>query len=293
VVTEAAPILRTPSYGIVLREQIRTVFLACWRESAAIVALLAVAAVAAIAAQVGASEEFDGQVGAMPFFVLVGLFSPLVVWKGDKLHGAGYLWTLPVDRRRHALTKAFAGWIWLMLSFAGFIGWLVAVTLLSGGTVDAQDTRLMLPSGWDGEPISGTQLREVPWTTPWEWAVPFTAGTVAYLFGTAARVGLKHPFRWGAGLLLGFFLLTALTEFTDSDHLPEVVLNAVLMGPYGLELAVNGGVGLSTELSTTEGRNVVAWRDYQTAGPWLAATGVWMGLAGLALWAALRRHREH
>lgn len=290
--TEAAPLPRTPSYGTVFREQIRAVFMAAWRESAAIVALLAVAAVAAISVQVGAGEEFEGQPAGLPFFVLVGLFSPLVFWKGDKLHGSGYLWTLPVDRRRHALTKAFAGWMWLMLSFAGFIGWLIAVTLLSGGTIDQQDTRLMLPAGWDGEPISGSRLREVSWTTPWEWVVPFTAGTIAYLVGTAARVGLKHPLRWGAGLLFGFFALMALTEFTGADHWLEPVLNTVVAGPYGLQWALSGGVGLSDELTTIEGRTVVAWTDHQTAGQWLRATAVWTGLAAIALWAALRRHRE-
>src|SRR5688572_7684972 len=45
---------------------------------------------------------------------VVGLLLPIMVWRGEDRFGAGFLWTLPVDRRRHALARVFAGWVWLM-----------------------------------------------------------------------------------------------------------------------------------------------------------------------------------
>lgn len=289
--TDAVHRPATPRFGAVLVEQIRTTFMAARLEAAAVVALLAVAAAAAIAARVGASEINEGQPAGMPFFVLVGLLCPFIFWKGEKLHRGAYIWTLPVDHRLHALAKLSAGWMWLMLSIAGFLGWLLAVTVLSGGTVGTQDTRLMLPAGWDEEPISRAALTEVPWTTPWQWIVPFTAGTIAYLFGGAFVLGLKHPLRWGAGLLLTFFASVALSEATGAGWI-EAVLSELVMGGYGLQWALSGGVGLSTEITTTERQFLVVWQGYQTAERWLAATAVWMLLGALALWAALRRHRE-
>jgi len=72
-----------------------------------------------------------------------------------------------------------------MLSIAGFLLWLEAVFVLSGAPAGVQETRLMLPPGPGEGPISLTELKQASWTTPWRWVVPFTAGTIAYLFGTA------------------------------------------------------------------------------------------------------------
>lgn len=288
--TDTARTPHPPAYRAVLAEQFRTVGLAAWREAAAITALLAIAAVAAIAARVGASEAAEGQPAGMPVFVIVGFLAPFVFWKGEKPFGASHLWTLPVDRRRHAVAKALTGWAWLMLSIAGFLGWLVAVTLLSGGTVGAEETRLMLPPGWNGEPVS--RALAVSWTTPWQWAVPFTAGTIAYLFGTALLLGTRRPLRWGAALLASFVVLSALATAEGHGGWLGTGARALFNGPVGLDGALSGGVGLSTEVVTTDGQLAVAWEGVQTARRWLQSTAVWMLLGGFALWAALRRHRE-
>ena len=59
----------------------------------------------------------------------MGALLPIAVWARDERFGPGFLWTLPVDRRRHALTKVLAGWVWLMGGVALFVLWLLAVTV--------------------------------------------------------------------------------------------------------------------------------------------------------------------
>jgi hypothetical protein len=79
---------------------------------------------------------------------IVGLLLPIWVWRGEERFGASFLWTLPVDRRRHALAKVFAGWVWLMGGVALFVLWSLAVTLLSGGNILAEETLRVLRSFW-------------------------------------------------------------------------------------------------------------------------------------------------
>jgi hypothetical protein len=71
---------------------------------------------------------------------------PIVVWRGEERFGASFLWTLPVDRWRHALAKVFAGWVWLMGGVALFVLWSLALTLLSGGNILAEETLRVLRS---------------------------------------------------------------------------------------------------------------------------------------------------
>lgn len=76
--------------------------------------LLAAIAVVAVATVVITIESLKrGEV--IPFHPhhqmlpgLVGLLLPIVVWRGEERFGASFLWTLPVDRWRHALAKVFA-----------------------------------------------------------------------------------------------------------------------------------------------------------------------------------------
>ena len=77
---------------------------------------------------------------------IVGLLLPIVVWRGEERFGASFLWTLPVDRWRHALAKVFAGWVWLMGGVALFVLWSLALTLLSGGNILAEETLRVLRS---------------------------------------------------------------------------------------------------------------------------------------------------
>lgn len=289
--TDAVQLSPPPPFGAVLARQFRSVGLAARWEAAAITALLAVAAVAAIWTRVGASEEHQGQAGGLPVFVLVGLLAPFVFWKGERLHTHPQLWSMPVERRRHVLTKALAGWGWLMLSILGFLLWMTAITVLSGGGLGGEQTELLLPPGGLDGPVPREALTEARWDKGWTWAVPFGAGTIAYLFATALVVGFKRPLLWLALGVISFIGLLALqAEILEAGAIRGAI-REVLSGPYGFSRAVSGGVWeLSVEYLDADGRTVVAWQEIQTVSGWLRAAAVWLLAGGVALWAALRRH---
>ena len=289
--TDTVQLSPPPSFGAVLARQFRSVGLAARWEAAAITGLLALAAVAAIVTRVGASEEHVGQAGGLPVFVIVGLLAPFVFWKGERLHTHPQLWTLPVERRRHAAAKALAGWGWLMLSIAGFLFWLVMVTLLSGGGLGGEQAELLLPPGALDGPVPRETLTEARWSKDWTWAAPFGAGTVAYLFGTALVVGFKRPLLWLALGVLGFVGLLVLQAEVLGAGPVRAAIREVLSGPFGFARAMSGGVwDLSVEYLDADGRTVVAWTAVQTMAAWLQALAVWLAAGGLALWAALLRH---
>lgn len=109
----------------------------------------------------------------------VALFSflfPFAIWRHDKPFGPSFLRTFPVDRRRLALAKVFAGFVWLAAALALFTAWLLALGLLARTGP------------------AGSIMR-----------IPYIATIAAYLFGSALLLGLRHPLKWlfgAAGLLL-------------------------------------------------------------------------------------------
>ncbi|MDQ2676367.1 MAG: hypothetical protein M3Y34_06115 [Actinomycetota bacterium] len=114
---------------------------------------------------------------------IIALLFPFAVWKREKRFGPAFLWTLPVDRRRLALAKVFAGWVWLMTALAVYILWLLAMALLPSATV-------------------------LPVTL-----VPFTAATAMYLLGSALVLGLRHPLRCLLAIVGVLFLLYILNYY--------------------------------------------------------------------------------
>jgi hypothetical protein len=158
----------TPRWREVVLEQIRIVALRL-RPAA-----LMVAAVIGVATLVIGNEIIRGGPGsdtdeAFPTAV-ISFFLPFAVWRGERRFGPAFLWTLPVDRRRLALAKVLAGWVWMMAALAVFVVWLLALALLSDTSPVQMATR-----------------------------VPFIATTGAYLLGSALVLGLRHPLRWVLG----------------------------------------------------------------------------------------------
>ena len=168
-----------PRVRDVVREQIRIVGLSLRREA------LVVAVVLGIVTLVIGIDIVQGR-GATWFdsdndllgIVLAAFFFPFAVWRRERRFGPAFLWTLPVDRRRLALAKAFAGWVWLMTALAIFAFWQLALAVLSGVT----DARIV-PLG------------------------AFTGATAIYLFGSALVLGLRHPLRWLLGTFSALFFL--------------------------------------------------------------------------------------
>lgn len=162
-------------------EQIRIVGLGLRREALAAAAVFGIVtlAIAVKIAGGGAGIHFDSWDATS----IIALLFPFAVWKREKRFGPAFLWTLPVDRRRLALAKVFAGWVWLMTALTVYILWLLALALHPSATV---------------LPIS---------------LVPFTSATAMYLLGSALVLGLRHPLRCLLAAVGVLFLLYILNTY--------------------------------------------------------------------------------
>lgn len=293
----------TPRAGGVLREQVRAVGLALRAPA------LAAAVLAALVTVLAATEILrDG--GVVDFHPerwvvagVAGLLFPVGIWMGEERFGAAFLWTLPVDRRRHALARVAAGWVWLMGLIALMVLWLLGLTLLSGGNALGEETLRMIDAA--SLPASGAvdvaPTRLVRWTPrPLLWLVPFTAATATYLLASAVALGLRHPLRWIAGTVLGLFLVSAVSSeiglATGRRELalaPSRLIGSLIYGRYGLDaLLIARTESLRHERWLTTGEPVALWLAPPDPGPWLAATLLWTGAGLIALGAAASRHRE-
>ncbi|HYH79197.1 MAG TPA: hypothetical protein VEX86_05350 [Longimicrobium sp.] len=280
-----------------LLEQVRVVGLGLRRpaQAAAVLAGLATLLVAIIDLGQGDVIDFHPEDWMLPG--MVGLLLPIAVWTGEDRFGPGFLWTLPVDRRRHALARVVAGWAWLMGTVALFVLWLLVVSLVSGERILAEEALRVVPN-WPFpgalDPATLRVVRRAP--EPLFWLVPFTAATGTYLLASAVAVGVRHPLRWivGTALVVGF--LAAVVDIADASRLIRPLLDAVdsfLVGPYGLDTLLTARTEtLKVDATLTTGETVIVWRGLPSVGQWAAATLLWT-CAGLALvWAAASRHRE-
>lgn len=185
-----------PRQRDVVREQIRIVGLSL-RIEALIVAVFLGGTIIMSAidlARGNAATWFDGS--EWLGFTQLSFLLPFAVWRRDSRFGPAFLWTLPVDRRRLALAKVFAGWVWLMTAQAAFMLWLFVLSLAAHVTV--------LPRIW-------------------QWIIPFTATTAMYLLGSALVVGVRHPVRWLLGAVGVCFLLANVYDV----HGPAGLLSAL------------------------------------------------------------------
>jgi len=253
----------TPRWRDVVLEQIKIVGLSLRREALVAAVVLAVATVVIVGELARGGPGFDSN-DSFP----TGLFSfffPFAVWSREQRFGPAFLWTLPADRRRLALTKVFAGWVWMMAALAVFVLWLFALAILAH--------------------VSPLQafLR-----------VPFTATIAMYLFGSALVLGLRHPGRWLFGIAGVFFCLTTLTGLlgrTENGEWRIVAWSSVLRwlvyGPYGVRtLLSSSGFFSAVEHAAAVGQTL------PDPAQWAITTVLWLGAGLAALWAAASRHRE-
>lgn len=159
-----------PRWRDVMREQIRVVGLSL-RPAALIVAIVLGSGTVMIAGDVIAGGPGFDSDETFPTALIAFLF-PFAVWRSDKRFGPALLWTFPVDRRRLALAKVFAGLVWLAAGIAIFVTWLLTLGLLAGASSAYTVAR-----------------------------IPFIATFAMYLFGSAFVVGLRHPVRWLVGVV--------------------------------------------------------------------------------------------
>jgi hypothetical protein len=245
---------------------------------------------------------FDLDAEPSPVYGLVGALMPMVVWARDDRFGPGFLWTLPVDRRQHALTKVLAGWIWLMGGVVLSVLWLVAITLASGGTVLPPEPLHLLVGNAPGSlVIDPASLQFATWTPgAFIGAVPFTAATATYVLSSALWLGCRHPLRWVIGVVLAFVIATVVSDMAGSqlglqwaDHAPERALRWVLESQYGVDAVLTARTAsLDTGMSLPDGERISVWSALPDAAHWAIATLCWTGAGLIALWVAASRHRE-
>lgn len=283
----------TPAFGAVLVEQVRAVGLAVRREALVLAVVLGLIGLLILADAWSAGEPVTGQPIPPMLMIVLGALAPFAVWKGDRAFEGAHLWTLPVERRRHALTKVLAGAMWLLAAVAGFQLWQLALALASGGSLAEPETRMLVGPG------GVSDLTPVRWTPrPWEWASTFTTALTCYLIGSAFMLGVKYPLRWGTAAVAAFIALAALAESEVTGGLAKPLFEAVTMGPLGIDAATTGGGDAEETRRLTGGRDfigpevLVLWTRLPSFEQWAPAALFWAALGALAVWIAASRHRE-
>ena len=287
---------RIPSLKAVWVEQLRVVGLAIRREGTLAAAVLALGSVALIAfsripaLQAIVNEEagklvFDPGEPPWGFFaVLTALLLPLVVWKGERRFGDTPLWSMPVDHRRHALLKMAAGWVWLMAILGAALVFVTLTTLASGGALGVDEVRLLIvdPAGATAGTPGATE--SVNWTTPWwEWALPFTSATAAYLVASTLILATARPLFWAAGLWVAGAVVLGAADIWDIGWIERT---ADFVAWY------IGGDTFTRGVQLPSGRTK-AWTLLPTAKMWTVSSVLWIGLGLTGVLTASGRARNH
>lgn len=290
-----------PRLRTVLLEQVRVTGHTLRRPALVAVAILALLTLWIVLEGMGRDVDVSPNAWPTQLPGLFGALLPIAVWARDERFGPGFLWTLPVDRRRHALTKVLAGWVWLMAVVALFVLWVVATTRATGGHVLPDTLHLVSYQVAAGGPIDPSVLRSVRWSPgPLIWAVPFTAATACYLLASALALGSRYPLRWVIGAVLTYVLGTIASEAVRvqlgmrwPDHAPARLLDSLFDARYGLDALLTARLeSLGTNTTLTTGERVMVWWGVPDLAHWGIATLLWTCLGLLALWAAASRHRE-
>jgi hypothetical protein len=289
----------TPRTRDVLLAQIRAVPLT---PSGSVLVTMAVVALATLfitieSLKTGEAIAFHPEHQMLPG--IVGLLLPILVWRGEQTFGASFLWTLPVDRWRHALAKAFAGWVWLMGGVALFVLWSLAVTLLSGGNILAEETLRVLKSSsfLASRTLDPAAVATVSWTPqPLLWLAPFTSATAMYLLASALALATRHPLRWIVGSVIGLYIVYGVGDAVKAawvGNVLEPMLEFLVEGPYGLDSLLTARTTfLNIEVTLSTGDKVAVWRALPHIGQWAMATLLWTLAGFVTLLAAAFRHRE-
>jgi hypothetical protein len=251
----------------------------------------------------GVKGDVDVSLNAWPTQLpgLIGALLPVAVWARDERFGPAFLWTLPVDRRRHALIKVLAGWVWLIGGVALFVLWLLALTAATGSRVLPETLHIVPFQVAAAGPIDPAALSIVRWAPgPMVWAVPFTAATATYLLASAFALGTRYPLRWVIGTLVAYVLATVASTAASAelgvgwlDHAPARLLDLLFVSRHGLDALLTARLEtLGTNATLTTGEQVMVWWDVPDLADWRLASLLWTGAGLLALWAAASRHRE-
>jgi len=252
-----------PERNAVVKEQIAAVSIAIRKEQwfflgtlVAFVILALYSALSGHSGQHGHANLEYGTAATIPVS-LVALLIPFGVWRAGDRERRAYDWVMPIDQSTHTIIRMLAGWLWLMAGVALYLIFLMAteavVVLLVGGSLGI----------------------DVP---AWQWLVPFTAASIAYLLTSIPIIGSEHPWRWIGGIIIGYAIALLVLDIVKLHDLNRA-LQKVVGGYYGLNAGIFGDVSV---------------RPYglSEADPsrWLGATALWGALAIVGVWLAARRH---
>lgn len=249
-----------PARGSIVREQIAAVGIAIRKERNTFLGILAAFAALAIWSAFRARTEFhqasiDYAPGATIPMTLIALLIPFGVWRSSDRERRGYDWAMPVAQSTHTIIRMLAGWLWLMLGVAIYLAVIVlfqvVMIAIMGGSVSVN----------------------VP---AWQWLVPFTSVSIAYLLTSTAMIGSEHPWRWIGGIIIGYLIAMLVLEVLKLQDM-RYALQQVVGGYYGLAAAIFGDLRAPHEFASSSSR-------------WLVATLIWGVLSIAGVWLAARRH---
>jgi len=290
--------VRTPQLAAVAAEQFRTVGLAVRREVILVALLIAVPwtllallDVTGLLALVDDGRALrDSAVNPTPALgtvaAFLGVLFPLAVWKGEGRFEDTPLWSLPVDHRRHAVTKVAAGWAWLLLLVSASLVYLVALALASGTELGVEYVSHLIvdPTAAAAGAAGATEV--VRWTTAWwEWVLPIGAASAAYLVVSALVVSTRHPVWWALGL---WFLMLPIGAIGDEFEIAWAERAFALVAwPLG-----EWGIALETAVRLPDGEGLSALRALPSFGAWAAATVFWIAVGCAGVFAGASRPRK-
>lgn len=213
-----------PERGGIMREQISAVGVALRKERRIFFAVLAVLAVLGIVGAIRATGNnhkmgFSYDIGVSMPMVLAALFLPFSVWRGEDPARRTYHWAMPIARGPHTLMKVVAGWLWLTLGTIVYLLFVVAMGAAMGYITGSPYEHASVPA--------------------WQWLVPFTATTIAYLLITIVVVASDHPWAWIGGILAGYLIAFLFLNALDMGDVARA-LGKVVDGQYGLNAAIFG-----------------------------------------------------
>lgn len=211
---------------------------------------------------------------------LAAFILPFRLWRGERLFGGAELWTLPVERQKHALLRIAAGAIWVVLLVVVVVVIFNLLAMVSGGTTAAESHRLFL---------SGVHLL-AGGSKPWLGLVPLGGALTAYLLASALAVGVRHPLRWTAGLIVAGLLVALIGPEFGLQPAGE----SLIYGSLGLDQLLTGGVSVfEARLQGADAATASAllWTA-PAASRWAVALVFWLGLGLIAVGLASARHRE-
>lgn len=264
---QATPALHpVPAPGVVMKEQIEAVSIAIRKEQLVFLGSLLVIVLLGIYSVLRGDHPMRPGVETLNYapiatvpMTLVALLIPFGVWRASDRERRAYDWTMPVAQSTHTIIRTLAGWIWLMLGVVIYLAVLVLfqviVIALAGGSI-----RVDVPA--------------------WQWLVPFTAVTIAYLLTSTAVVGSRHPWRWIGWTVVGYSIAMLVLDVLNLYDIRQV-LQQIVSGYYGLTAAIFGDVGP---------RPQAFGLTHDDASRWLGATLIWGVLSIAGVWLAARRH---